>query len=82
MAERDRPTEWLRVQLYRRMTPQQRIEIAAQLFEDGVSFVRSSILDRDPDISPEELQYQVRRRVLPRGLAELTRAAGRRGAKP
>ena len=81
MAERDRETEWLRVQLYRRMTPQQRIEIAAQLFEDGVSIVRSSILDRDPDISPEELQFQIRRRVLPRGLAELTRAASSRGVK-
>lgn len=51
MAERDPETEWLRVQIYRRMTPQQRIEIAAQMFEEGVDIVRSSILDRDPDIS-------------------------------
>jgi hypothetical protein len=82
MAERDRETEWMRVQIYRRMTPQQRIEIAAQLFEEGASIVRSSILDRDPDISPEELEYQVRRRVLPRGLAELTRAGGGKGGRP
>ena len=69
MAVRDERTEWLRVQLYRRMTPQQRILIAAQMFEDGVSIVRSSILDRYPDISPQMLRAEVRRRVLPRGLA-------------
>ena len=79
MAERDKNTEWLRVQLYRRMTPQQRIWIAAQMFEDGVAIVRSSILDRHPDITPDELQYQIRRRVLPRGLAELTRKIAEKG---
>lgn len=75
MAIRDKRTEWLRVRLYRRMTPQQRILIAAQLFEDGVSIVRSSILDRYPDISPEELRERIRQRVLPRGLASRARAA-------
>jgi hypothetical protein len=70
MAERDPKTEWLRVQLYRRMTPQQRIEIAAQLYDDGVGIVRSSILDRNPNIAPDVLQREIRRRVLPRGMAE------------
>jgi len=69
MAVRDRQTEWLRVQMYRAMKPEERIWIAAQMFEDGVSIVRSSILDQHPNISPEELERQVRRRVLPRGLA-------------
>lgn len=73
MAVRDKQTEWLRVQLYRRMPPEQRILIAAQLFEDGVSIVRSSILDRHADISPEVLHEQIRRRVLPRGLADQAR---------
>lgn len=82
MAVRDRQTEWLRVQWYRRMTPQERILIAAQMFEDGVSIVRSSILDRHPDISPEELRYQVRRRVLPRGLADLIQAITQRMSQP
>jgi hypothetical protein len=81
MAIRDPSTEWLRVQVYRRMTPAERIEIAARMYEDAVSLVRSSILYRDPDISPEDLEYEIRRRVLPRGLAELTepmrRARGR-----
>ena len=69
MAARHKPTEWLRVQMYREMTPQERIEAAARMFEDAVSIVRSSILDRHPDISPDELERRVRRRVLPRGLA-------------
>ena len=75
MAERDPKTEWLRVQLYRRMTPQQRIEIAAQLYDDGVGIVRSSILDRNPNIAPDALQREIRRRVLPRGAAEARKPA-------
>lgn len=75
MAVRDERTEWMRVQMYRRMTPQQRILIAAKMFEEMISIVRSSILDHNPDISPEELQREVRRRALPRGLAEKVWAA-------
>lgn len=81
MAVRDPGTEWLRVEIYRRMTPAERMEIAARMVEDSVSLVRSSILHRCPGISPDELEYEVRKRVLPRGMAELTekerRAHGR-----
>ena len=81
MAVRDPETEWLRVQIYRKMTPAERVEIAARLYEDAVALVRSSILHRRPDIAPDDLEYEVRRRVLPAGLAELTepirRARGR-----
>lgn len=81
MAVRDPDTEWLRVQAYRHMAPAERVEIAARMYEDAVALVRSSILYRNPDISPEDLEYEVRRRMLPRGLAELTepvrRARGR-----
>lgn len=81
MAVRDPNTEWLRVQAYRRMAPAERMEIAARMYEDAIALVRSSILYRNPDISSEDLEYEVRRRVLPRGLAELTepirRARGR-----
>ena len=72
MAVRDLTTEWFRVHAYRRMTPAERMEIAARMYEDAVALVRSSILYRKPDISPEDLEYEVRCRVLPRGLAELT----------
>ena len=81
MAVRDPETEWVRVQAYRRMTPAERMDIAAAMYEDAVALVRSSILYRKPDISLEDLEFEVRRRVLPRGLAELTepirRARGR-----
>ncbi|PKO22183.1 MAG: hypothetical protein CVU38_10790 [Chloroflexi bacterium HGW-Chloroflexi-1] len=77
MAVRDPETEWLRARTYRRMTPAERMEIAARMYEDAVSLVRSSILHQDPGISPEDLEYEIRRRVLPRGLAELTEEAWR-----
>jgi hypothetical protein len=70
MAVRDPQTEWLRVQLYRRMSPQQRIWIAAQLYEDGISIMRAAIRDQWPNLSPEEVEREVRRRLLPRSLFE------------
>jgi hypothetical protein len=81
MALRDERTERTRVSLYRRMTPEERILIAAQLFEDGVAIVRASILDQNPAISAEELRERIRERVLPRGLArEVRLATARRNA--
>jgi molybdopterin synthase catalytic subunit len=77
MAARDARTEWLRVEIYRRMTPAERMEIAARMYEDSVALVRSSILLRTPGVSLEELEYEVRKRVLPRGVAELTEKARR-----
>jgi hypothetical protein len=77
MAVRDPDTEWLRVLAYRHMTPDERMAIAARMYEDAVALVPSSILYRNPDISPDDLEYEVRRRVLSRGLAELTEAARR-----
>ena len=35
MAVRDPATEWVRVQMYRRMTPAERMEIAAQMYDDA-----------------------------------------------
>jgi len=80
MAVRDKETEWLRVQMYRRMMPEERIQIAAQLFEDGVSIVRSSILDRNPEIGEKDLWHEIRQRVLPRGEADRVRGASRERA--
>jgi hypothetical protein len=70
VSVRDKSTEWLRVRLYRQMSPEDRILTAARMFEDAVEIVRSSILDRSPDIDPAELERQVRHRVLPRGLVD------------
>ena len=76
MAQRDAKTEWLRVQTYRKMKPQERIQLAADMFDDGVSIVRSSILDRHPDISAEELKREIRRRVLLHDLRDRDRDVG------
>ena len=75
MAVRDAETEWLRVQIYRRMTPQERMWIAAQMYEDGVSIMRNAILDRQPHLSPPEVAREIRRRLLPRDLFEKVETA-------
>ncbi|MDQ1301985.1 MAG: hypothetical protein QG637_1907 [Chloroflexota bacterium] len=77
MAVRDPDTEWLRVQIYRRMTGAQKIEIAAQMYEDAVAAVRASIRYRRPDISDDDLEFAVRCRVLGRELAELSEESRR-----
>ena len=69
MAVRDPETEWLRVQRYRLLTAEERVAIAARMYEDAIALVRSSILCRRPDIAPDDLEFEVRRRVLQRGLA-------------
>ncbi len=82
MATRDPQTEWLRVQIYRRMTGAQKIEIAAQMYEDAIELVRASIRHRKPDISADDLEFEVRCRVLGRELAELSEEARRSYVKP
>lgn len=77
MAVCDSTTEWLRVQAYRRMVPAERVEIAARMYEDAVALVRSSILYRNPAISSNDFEYEVRRRMRPRGLAKLTESVRR-----
>jgi len=77
MAVRDPQTEWLRVEIYRRMTGNQKIEIAAQMHQDAVAAVRASIRYRQPDKTPDDLEFEVRCRVLGRELAEFSEAARR-----
>lgn len=45
--------------MYRRMSPEERILIAARMFDGMVSIVRSSILDQHPDIGSEALERKV-----------------------
>ena len=68
MAVRDPKTEQIRVDIYRKMTPQERMLIAAQLYEEGIANMRAAILDRHPDFSTSELTREMRRRLLPRPL--------------
>jgi len=75
MAVRDPQTEWLRVQIYRQMSPQQRMWLAAQMYEDSISIIRSAILDRHPHLTQYELARQIRRRLLSPALFREVEAA-------
>lgn len=68
MAVRDPKTEQIRIDIYKQMTPQQRIEIASQLYRVGIANMRSAILDRNPQLSELEIEREMRRRILPRRL--------------
>lgn len=57
------------MQACRRMGGEQRIALTAEMYGDGVAIMRDLILDRYPDISADELERQMRRRLLPRELA-------------
>jgi hypothetical protein len=70
MAVRDESNEARLVRMYRQMSPAQRSEIAAQMFEDALALVRASIRQSHPHFSHAELETEVRRRMLPRGLPE------------
>lgn len=77
MVVRDSMIEWLSVQAYRRMASAERVEVAAHMYEDIVALIRSSVPYRNPNISPGDREYEVRRRVLQRGLAKLTESVRR-----
>lgn len=64
MAVRDPRTEQLRVDIYRQMTPQARILMAAQMYEEGIANMRAAILDRHPEYDETELEREMRRRLL------------------
>jgi hypothetical protein len=59
------------------MTGSQKIEIAARMYEEAIAAVRASIRYRRPDISDDDLEFEVRCRVLGRELAEMSEAARR-----
>ena len=68
MAVRDKRTEWLRVKIYRRMTPAQRVQIICSLNQTMRDLSLANIKHGHPDWSAEELQRELRRRLLPRDL--------------
>jgi hypothetical protein len=75
VAVRDEKTEWLRIRGYRQMTPAERMQMAAEMFEESLDITRSAILDERPDITLADLKREIRRRVLPRGLFEASERA-------
>jgi hypothetical protein len=53
----------VQVEIWRRMTPAERIAVAVSAHRLAVSIARARELERDPDVSPEELAWRVTRRV-------------------
>ncbi len=72
MSVRDPKTEALRNEIYRRMSGSEKIEIAMKMREQALEMVRDSIRRRRPEISEDDLEFEVRKRYLPPGMAELT----------
>lgn len=70
MAVRDPRTEWLRVKIYRGMTPARRAQIIYSLNQTMRELSLAIIRQMHPDWSAEEMQREWRRRRLPRELFE------------
>ena len=70
MAVRDPRTEWMRVKIYRGMTPQRRLDIVCSLNQTNRDLAMSNIQQTHPNWSPEEMKRELRRRLLPRDLFE------------
>ncbi len=68
MAVRDPRTEWLRVKIYRSMTPQHRMRLALDLMDMAQRSALANIKLRHPRIADAELKREMRRRMLPRDL--------------
>lgn len=68
MAVRDPQSEWLRVQIYRRMTPQERVQRALNLMAMTRSAAITNIRMMHPGISDADVNREWRRRILSRDL--------------
>jgi hypothetical protein len=58
------PEEGLRMQIegYRRMTPQERLQISFRLYELTRTLVRQGVKHQHPDWGPEQIEEEVSRR--------------------
>lgn len=70
MAVRDPRTEWMRVKIYRGMTPQQRLDIVCSLNQTNRELAMSNIREMHPDWSERAIRRELRRRLLPREMFE------------
>jgi hypothetical protein len=68
MAERDPKIEALRDEIYRRMSGGEEIAIAPQMREEAPKIVRDSIRRQQPELSEDDLEFEVRKRYLPPGM--------------
>jgi hypothetical protein len=55
---------WKQIELYRRMTPQQRLQVGFELNDWLRSFVRRGVKFEHPDWDEQQVEQEVRRRFL------------------
>lgn len=70
MAVRDPRTEWVRVQIYRGMTPQRRMQLALNLMDMARRSAIANIKMMHPNIDEQGLKRELRRRMLKPDLFE------------
>jgi len=63
LAERLGPIDMRQVAIWRAMTPAQRVEIACQLYHEHLVAVRAEERQKHPELSEEELNWCVLRRI-------------------
>ena len=81
MSVDDPKTAAIRAEICRRMSGGEKVALAMKMREDAIAMVRDSIRRRRPDISEDDLEFEVRKRCLGKELAELTEPMRREYAR-
>ena len=80
MAVRDSRTEWLRVKVYRDMTPQKRLDIVCSLNQTMRELALGNIRRVHPDWTLADVRRELRRRILsPELFAQVEQSRAKRG---
>lgn len=58
------PIDRTQVEIWRKMTPARRLEIAFQMHQFALDVIRVTERNKHPELTPEELNWQVTRRML------------------
>lgn len=70
MSIDDPRAEAIRDEIYRRMSGGERVALAMKMREQAIAMARDSIRRQRPDLSEDDLEFEVRKRYLPPGVAE------------
>jgi hypothetical protein len=77
----DPQAEAIRTEIYRRMSGGEKVALAMRLREEAIAITRDSIRRQRPDISEDDLEFEVRKRYMAPGMAELTEPMRREYAR-
>lgn len=70
MSTDDPQTEAIGTEIYRRMSGGEKIALAMKMRRQAIAMVRDSIRRQRPDLSEDDLEFEVRKRYLPPGIVE------------